>query len=142
MDPVDILHIQKSVIIGNSILGLFSLMGCLTIIFLFLFRPYLRDFIFKLTFFLSISESINVIAYLVSLDFLNQNQNQIYESQICKVQPILISYANTSSLLWILMICYCLHDLLVNKNRFYDKDKKRYLIIGYILPIFPTLLYV
>jgi hypothetical protein len=140
MDSTEILQIQKSLIIGSSILGFVSLLGCLTIIFLFITRPYLRDLIFKLTFFLAISEIINIIAYFMSLNFLNLEQDKIYDSKICVIQPIFITFANTSSLLWILMICYCIHDLFVNKNRNYDKNKNKFLFIGYVLPIIPTLL--
>ncbi len=140
MDSEDILQIQKSLVIGNSILGFISLLGCLTIIFLFVTRPYLRDLIFKLTFFLAISEIINIIAYFMSLDFLNFEKDVIFDSKICVIQPVLITYANMSSLMWILMIVYCIHDLFVNKNRNYDKNKNKFLFIGYVLPILPTLL--
>ncbi len=142
MDSEDILQIQKSLVIGNCFLGFISLLGCLSIIFLFISRPYLRDLIFKLTFFLSISEVINIVAYFMSLDFLNFEQDKIFQSKICVIQPVLIVYANTSTLMWILIICYCIHDLFVNKNRNYDKNKNKILFIGYVLPIFPTLLYV
>jgi len=81
MDSTEILQIQKSLIIGNSILGFVSLLGCLTIIFLFITRPYLRDLIFKLTFFLATSEIINIIAYFMSLDFLNMEQVKIFDSK-------------------------------------------------------------
>lgn len=137
----DILQIQKSLIIGNCILGLVSLLGCLTIIMLFITRPYLRDLIFKITFFLAISEMINVVSYFIYLDFLNMDQDKIFsQSKVCVIQPILVTYANTSSLLWILMLCYCIHDLFVNKNRNYDKNKNKLLFIGYVLPIIPTLM--
>lgn len=140
MDSEDIIQIQKSLVIGNSILGFVSLLGCLTIIFLFITRPYLRDLIFKLTFFLAISEIINIIAYFMSLDFLNFEKDVVFDSKICVIQPVLITYANMSSLMWIFMIVYCIHDLFVNKNRNYDQNKNKFLFIGYVLPILPTLL--
>lgn len=137
MDSSQINQIQFSLVVGNSILGTFSLIGCLIIISLFIFKSYLRDFIFKLTLCLAISEILNIIAYYMSIDFI---ENKILESNYCQLQVILITYSNSSSLLWILLICYSTHDLIINKNIEYDKRKNLYFFTGFLLPLIPTLL--
>ena len=109
-------------------------------IFIFIAKPFQRDYIFKLTFFLSISELINNTSYFLSLYFLSNPH--IYENKIiCHTQTLLITYSDISSLLWILMICYGIYDLFVNKNQYYDRDKEKFIIGCFLLPIIPALMY-
>lgn len=139
MENFDKNKIQDSFIIGNSILGIISLLSNILTIFIFITKPLIRDYIFKLTFFLSISELINNIAYFLSLKFLIVPD--IYDNIIiCDIQTLVTTYSDSSSLLWILMICYGIHDLFVNRNENYDVNKTKHIIACFLLPIIPSLM--
>jgi hypothetical protein len=141
MENFDKNSIQNSIIKSNSILGFFSFLSNLLTIFIFIKRPLIRDYIFKLAFFLSLSELLNNIAYFLSLYYLiNPN---IYENKntiICDIQTIIITYCECCSLLWIFMICYGIYDLFVNRNPKYDKNKTKHFVACFLLPIIPSIM--
>lgn len=139
MEMEELQKIQKSILISNSTLGCVSLISCLIVVLLFIFRPYLRDSLFKLIFLLSIAEIINLISYFLSLNFLD-DMNKMSGSCLCSVQHFLATYGNLSSLIWTLIICIYLYQLFLNKNRNFNVDKKIYLVIGYIIPLLPSCL--
>lgn len=140
MENFDKTKIQNSIIISNSILGIISLLANLLTIFIFISKPMIRDYIFKLSFFLAISELVNNLAYFLSLNFIKYPD--IYNNKIiCDLQALLTAYSDCSSLLWILMICYGIYDLFVNRNENYDKGKNKLIIGCFILPVIPAVLY-
>jgi hypothetical protein len=141
MENFDKNRVQKSLIITNSILGFFSSLSSILTIYIFITRPLIRDYIFKLAFFLSISELINNIAYFFSLYYIkNPNIYEDKNSVLCDIQYFVIIYSEGCSLLWILMICYGIYDLFVNKNQKYNKNKTKHIIACFLLPLIPSIM--
>jgi hypothetical protein len=126
----------------NLILSTFSMIGCLTIILLYCFRSKLRSFIFSLVFFLSISELINSLANLFSIDKLyitEDDDMQLGPSYICEIQSILLVYTDFCTLTWVLIISYSINELMCNFNQDIVAQKRKFIIFGYSFPLIFTL---
>ena len=121
----------------NVILSSFSLIGSLTIIFLFIFRKRLRSFVFNLVFYLSISETLNSIGNIMSIHKLYANNN--FNSKICDIQAVVINYTDFSSLTWMCIISYTIYDMMINFNQDFSRKKNIFLFIGFGLPFIFTI---
>lgn len=125
----------------NIILSVFSFLGCLLIILLYLFRKNLRSFVFSLVFYLSISELINSIANLLSIDKLFEGEINKKVNWVCNLQSVLINYTDFCTLCWTLIITYSIYDLMCNFNQGVNKKRKKFIIIGYTFPLLFAFLY-
>jgi hypothetical protein len=115
----------------NIILSSLSLLGCLIIILLYCFRAKLRSFVFSLVFFLSISELLNSIANLLSIDKLN---NGDVNGALCHIQSIVLIYTDFCTLTWVLIISYTIHDLMCNFNQEIVERKNIFIGLGFTFP--------
>jgi hypothetical protein len=114
----------------NLILSCLSVIGCLFIITLYFCRKNLQSFIFSLIFHLSISEIINSLGNLLSINKLIWN-----DTTICTIQSIVIGFSDFCSLIWILIISYTIYDLMCNFNQDIVKKQKLFISIAYTAPL-------
>lgn len=107
-----------------------SLFGSLSIIVLFLIYKNLRSYAFKLVFYMSISDAIRAIGFILPL----------HPKSYCIAQSILTTFGSTSGLLWTTIIAICLYCVVIKKITNISKYHKHMLLIGYILPLILTFL--
>lgn len=121
----------------NIILASLSLLGSLTIIILYSFRKNLRSFVFNLVFYLAISELLNSIGNMLSINKLYQYQSDI----ICYIQSGIINYTDFCSLTWMCIISYTIYELMINFNQNVTTNRYRFIIIGFSTPLIFSLIY-
>jgi hypothetical protein len=109
----------------------FGLLGSILTLILYLGYPQIRQFAFKLIFFLSLTTSGYSISILIgpSTD----------DSKSCQVQAVLISYFSVSSILWLLTIVHSLKIAILQK-RSPEQYLKTYLLICFIYPLFTSII--
>lgn len=129
-------NIQRNILITcTSIISFISFISCNIIILIFLFRPKLRNFIFKLVICIAISESIYSLSkFLVFLQLFDINTN--LGAVLCYIQASIITYTDFCTLLFLIIMGICLNDLMVNYNKNIFNKLKVFIIIGYIIPLF------
>jgi hypothetical protein len=130
-------EIYNPLIKTNLILSSLSIIGCLFIITLYICRKNLQSFIFSLIFHLSISEIINSLGNLLSLNKLYWNS-----STVCTIQSMIIGYSDFCTLIWILIISYTIYDLMCNFNQDIVNKHKTFIIIAYSIPLVLTIVYI
>jgi hypothetical protein len=121
----------EPIIKTNLILSSLSFLGCLTIILLFSFRKNLRSFVFSLVFFLAISELLNSIGNILSINKLFTEEKNF----ICELQSWIIIYTDFCSLTWMCIISYTIHDLMINYNQNVASKRKIFIFIGFGTPL-------
>jgi hypothetical protein len=121
----------NALIYTNIILSFFSLFGSLMVIILFTFRKNLRSFVFTLIFYLSISELLNSIANIMSINKLSDPENDL----ICTIQATIINYTDFCSLIWMCIISYTIYILMTRYNPNLKAKKCLFIILGFILPL-------
>jgi hypothetical protein len=121
----------------NIILSFISLFGSLTIICLFIFGKKIRNFVFNLVFYLSISETLNSIGNIMSIHKLYKSCN--FNSRICDLQAVIINYTDFCSLTWMCIISYTIYDLMINYNQDFSRKKSVFLTVGFGLPFVFTI---
>lgn len=115
----------------NIILSVFSFLGSLTIILLYCFNKNLNSFVFKLVFYLAISELLFSIGNFLSFDLLREEPNEI----ICDVQSVIINFTDYSTLTWICIISYTIYNLIFKLNKEVVFKERRFIFIGFTIPI-------
>lgn len=115
----------------NVILSFISLFGSLMVINLFIFRKNLRSFVFTLIFYLCISELLNSIANIMSINKLILPENEL----ICSVQATVINYTDFCSLIWMCIISYTIYKLMTQYNHDLENKKCLFIVLGFILPL-------
>jgi Slime mold cyclic AMP receptor len=117
---------QAGVILCELVCNSFGLLGSILIIILYLSYSQIRILEYKLVALLSISISGYSIGVLIGPS----------DSFSCKIQATIISYFALSSVLWLYLISYSVYTILA-KQQNPESHIKKYLLIGYVLPI-PT----
>ena len=117
---------RAGILLCELICNSFGLLGVVLVVVLIIGYPNLRLFAFKLVMFLSISTAGYSIGVLIGPS----------DTWVCPLQAVFISYFSVSSVLWLLMISHAIHTAIIGQ-RTPEALLKRYMIIGYILPL-PT----
>ena len=110
--------ISISALIGS----IFSLLGSIFVIGIYLSFKSLRTFSFKIVFFLSISDFVRSISFIIRPDifFKNSTVNPV----ICKIQAFFLSYSSLLSLFLVSLISFTIYSfVLKNENNLVKKYK-------------------
>lgn len=133
-------YILPGVMVGNLICSGSSLMGSLFIIIFYLRVKKIRSLISTLIFCISISEALNSIAHLFSIYNMNIKDEDYVKSKICKIQTIIIHLTDTSTMIFLCIICFCIISLIKYQNKKLHLKKKLFILLGILIPVgFTTL---
>jgi hypothetical protein len=121
----------NALIYTNVILSFFSLIGSSTIIILFFCRKNLRSLVFTLVFYLAISELLNSIANIMSINKLVPPENNL----VCEIQSVILNYTDICTLIWMCIISYTIFNMMTNLNLDFAGKKTIFLILGFLLPV-------
>ena len=128
---------------GNSIIShlslissIFSFIGSLFIICMFILFSELRTFAFKIIFLLSFSDLlISLSSFLIT-----ETKNINNSNALCQIQSIVSNFAGLSSIFWTNVIAYIVYQTVTNPNS-YKKPLRFYLIFTVGIPLFMTMMY-
>lgn len=133
----------SSLIKTNIILASLSLIGSILIIILYTCYKQLRSFVFSLVLFLAISEVFNSLANMMSINLLiKEGQSNRFDSPVCNLQSIIITYTDICTLTWIIIISHTISHLMVNYNQEVAKRKVIFILLGFGIPLIFTITYV
>lgn len=133
-------YISPGVMVGNLICSGFSLTGSLFIIILYLRVKKIRSLIYTLIFCISISEAFNSIAHLFSIYNMYVLDSQYVSNPLCKIQTVIIHLTDTSTMIFLCIICFCIISLIKYNNKKLYLKKKLFILLGTLIPVgFTTL---
>lgn len=127
--------------IMTLIATIFSFLTSFYIILIYIFYPRIRNFAFKMVFYLNIAVCFFAIAELLSLgipDFLFSNIAK--SDELCYVQSFMITWFGLSSIIWTSIIAWTLYSTVILNNTDIENKEAKYLTIGFVLPLFAALL--
>lgn len=125
--------LSPNIMIGNIICSFLSLFGCIFIICFFICVKQIRSLIHSLIFCIAISETINSIAHLFSINGY-RNQDKEFGDTLCVIQTTLILLTDTSTMIFLCIICYCIVSLIIYNNKKLFMKKKIFYLLGTIIP--------
>lgn len=102
-----------------------SISACLFVVFLYIWLKDLRHFTFKLVIYLIIADILKGCALLLPSE----------DEVLCVVQGILTVYFQLSSILWVAVISYVMHSVIVNRDLAIDRKERRFLLICNFVPL-------
>lgn len=120
----------------NQVGGCLSLLGSSFIIICYLKFVNLRSFAFKLVCYMAIATFFLSIAAIIGNN---------HSHTICVVQAIIMSYFETSALIWAFLIAFVLHQAFLNlketfQARMIDTYRNHFLLAGWGYPLLFTIL--
>lgn len=119
------------------VISSFSLIGAMFMIGMYATFPQLRQFSFKMVFFLAISDFLGALAGILSATrFTGENPPE----GLCYFQAMLQTYANMSSIIWVVIISWTLYSSVILGIHDKSQSLKNFLLSGFVLPIFFVLL--
>ena len=125
--------LSPNIMIGNIICSFLSLFGCIFIICFFICVKQIRSLIHSLIFCIAISETINSIAHLFSINGYT-HQDTAFGDGLCITQTTLILLTDTSTMIFLCIICYCIVSLIIYNNKKLFMKKKIFYLLGTIIP--------
>jgi len=94
-----------------------SLAGSLFIIIAFLTIPKLHNFAFRLVFFMAICEFLHALGGALGGSFDDDGN-----SGTCRFQGFLIQFGSLSSIMWVVVISYCIKQVVINRNAYVEEE--------------------
>lgn len=118
-----------------------SFLASFYIILIYIFYPRIRNFAFKMVFYLNIAVCLFAIAELLSLgspDFLFPNIER--SNGLCYTQSFMLTWFGLSSIIWTSIIAWTLYSTVILNNTNIENKEAKYLTIGFVFPLIAALL--
>lgn len=130
-------YLSPNIMIGNIICSFLSLFGSIFIIVFFIIIKQIRSLIHSLIFCIAISETINSIAHLLSIvAYRTEDSNLLTQyNYVCYIQTTLIHLTDTSTMVFLCIICYCIVSLIIYNNKKLFLKKQLFYLLGTIIPV-------
>jgi Slime mold cyclic AMP receptor len=121
---------------------LISLLSSLSIILIFLFIKRVRNFAFKLVFYLSISDFCLNLSNIITIHtFRDLSGNDERAGSFCIAQAFLTTLFGLSSIIWPSLIAFSLWATIVKHYMNIEKNECLYIFNGFIVPICLSIMY-
>ena len=115
---------QQIIYFVNLVCGLFSLVGSLFIILLFLKIKKLQSLPFRLIFYMSLSDFIHSIGIILPY---------FVSNEVCEAQGYILSYSSLSTIIWSACIAHGISKTVIFQENI-QKYEKNYLFLGFCMP--------
>ena len=119
---------QHLITLALRIANSFSLLGCIFIILAYISLK-LNMFAFRLVVYIAIADFLHSICLMLPLI-----------EPWCTIQAAFLEFSSVSSILWTAIMAYSLNDAVMNSNPNVEGKEKKFLIVGFVLPMFITVL--
>ena len=136
-----------SLIISNIILSTISTFFNVFNIIIHIFYFKRKSYIFEFGLYFQIAESLYSFAQMLSIFRLSKDgfEGSIFsnnpKSAICFIQSTIIDYANFASMCWLSFMTYSVYTLLTKNNKYFmEEGRKKFLIIGWGIPVIFTIM--
>ncbi|KAL4453412.1 hypothetical protein ABPG74_017619 [Tetrahymena malaccensis] len=136
-------HNQVNIIqIIAIVVSSFSLLGAIFIIGIFLSFKKLRVFPFIYVFWLSVSDLISSIGYLLVTDSIGDTPEQLQEANFtCKTQALMINFGQLASICWTAVIAWTLYNSTVKVvTNLQQKTETKMVAIAFGFPLIMSLI--
>lgn len=117
------------------IAAILSLLAALYIIMIYLFYPHIRNFAFKMVFYLNIADCCFSIGQLLTLGSPYFLFNVEKSEPLCLTQAFMITWFGLSSIIWTSIIAWTLYSTVIMNNTDIESKEAKYLLWGFVLPM-------
>lgn len=132
--------ISSNILVGNLVCSCLSILSCIAVLALYIYKRKIRSLIHSLIICIAVSEIITNVGHLISIRLFSEHKSSFPDSIYCNIQSILTFFGDTTTMIFLGFITYCVYQYIIKQNSILYLKKRIFILVGFILSSIITII--